>query len=142
MAQPLGYLLSLAALREFGPDFLVLPVPLYVSRQRRRGYNHSEILAWEVTRRLGWDLGLDILVRIRDTGSQAKLSLQERCGNVIGAFAVTGPSGAQAASGRKILLLDDVVTTGSTLSECARVLTLAGASQVGALVLASTDRRV
>ncbi len=138
LAGPLGYLLAVTARAQFSPDYLAVAVPLYKSRQRMRGYNHSEILAWEFTRRLGWDAGLDVLNRIKDTGSQAKLDNQERRENVLEAFLVTDPS---KVTGRKVLLLDDVITTGSTLSECARVLKLAGAREVDALVLASTDRR-
>lgn len=138
LASPLGYLMSVAALGEFSPDYLVVPVPLFKARQRLRGYNHTEILAWELTRRLGWDVGLDVLIRIRDTGSQAKLDNQARSENVMGAFMVSDSS---KALDRKILLVDDVITTGSTLSECARVLKLAGAREVDAMVLATTDRR-
>ncbi len=113
-------------------DWLLCPVPLFKARLHERGYNQSEKLARPMGRLLGMDLYLN-LVRGKDTGSQAKVATREdRQRNMEGAFSVRG-SGVR---GRRILLVDDVVTTGSTLLACQKVLLEAGAAEVTALTLA------
>lgn len=104
---------------------VVVPVPLHYKRERRRGFNQSELIARCLSERLGLRLETNILARLRDTNSQVGLNLEERLKNLDGAF-VAG----DAAKNLKILLVDDVRTTGSTLTECARALRKAGASRV------------
>lgn len=116
----------LPELGAFGCDAMV-PVPLWPRRERKRGYNQSALLAVAGARLQSEapPLRPDILRRIRDTGSQTLLSAAERRKNVRGAFRA-----AEEAKGLRILLIDDVVTTGSTLSACAEALRAAGARAV------------
>jgi ComF family protein len=110
-------------------EWLLVPVPLHPSREVEREYNQS----WELCRRLSRLTGIPAtkaLVRTRETESQAGLDRGERLKNLRGAFAVRATQGAGAPSalqGRRILLVDDVFTTGATANECARVLRQEGA---------------
>jgi competence protein ComFC len=112
---------------------LIAPVPLHPSRRRARGYNQSALLATALGRRLGLPARNRLLRRVRDTGTQTHLTAAARLLNVRGAFAVAQP---RAAAGRTVLLVDDVMTTGATLEECARALRKAGAVRVLALTVA------
>jgi ComF family protein len=103
----------------------VVPVPLSARRQRERGYNQSGLIARMLSERYGFPTEPALLARVRDTAVQAGLSAGLRAQNVEGAF-VASP----AAKGRALLLVDDVVTTGSTLSACAATLLKAGAAQI------------
>ncbi len=115
-------------------DFsMVIPVPLHVKRLRERGFNQSGILAREIARTCSIPLDCASLERKVDTKPQTALKKTERAKNIRGAFAVTNPDNVE---GKKILLIDDVFTTGSTLRECARVLIRNGAKEVAALTLA------
>jgi len=114
------------------PD-LVVPVPLHRRREQERGYNQSALLARRVARRLGAAHAPRALWRVRPTSPQAELTGAERRTNVRGAFAVRSPG---ALAGRHVLLIDDVLTTGTTVAECARVLAAAGAGAVGVLTVA------
>lgn len=118
------------------PDWL-LPVPLSAQRLRERGYNQSHELARSLARRrkLACDPGL--LLRVRSTAQQARLPLEDRRANVAQAFAVE-PSRLPALRGSHIVLLDDIMTSGATLFEMARVLRKAGAANVQAWVVART----
>ena len=111
---------------------LVAPVPLHRWRLLRRRFNQSAILARLVARRAGKAVAPDLLVRERRTPPQVGLSGRERRRNVRGAFAVRR---AADVAGRRILLVDDVLTTGSTISECARTLLRAGAAAVDVATL-------
>lgn len=112
---------------------LVLPVPLFAARQKKRGYNQSELLAREFCKQTGLVLDTTSLVRVRDTGSQTKLGRQARVTNMSGAFAVKNSA---AVKGKTVLLIDDVATTGSTLEACAQALRQAGAKRVMAFTFA------
>ena len=105
----------------------ILPVPLHPRRRRERGINQAAALADRVSRRTGIPLREDLLVRIKYTRPQTAVSRRSRKSNVLDAFAV--PSGADV-SGLKILLCDDVRTTGNTAQACARALKKAGADTV------------
>ena len=139
LALPLGRLLAAyaqdhaAELNGLRFDALV-PVPMHPARQRVRGYNQSARLA----RVLGDDLGLplwtDALVRVHPTRPQVGLSGEVRRTNLRGAFAVKQ---AEMVTGKTLLLVDDVVTSGSSLHECALTLKAAGARSVSALTLAA-----
>ncbi len=124
----------------FGPGtVVVVPVPLHVRRLRQRGFNHSELIA-RAALKLGPTgdrlvLNAKILERHRDTQSQTGLTRHQRRENIRGAFVVANP---EALSGREVLVVDDVFTTGTTVSECARVLLRAGASKVWIATLART----
>ena len=126
--------------READADaLLIAPVPLSDARLRERGYNQ----AWELARRLAPRLGgraePSLLLRLRDTPHQIALPPAERAGNVRGAFAVE-PRRLSEIRGRTVALVDDVMTTGSTAAEIARVLKHAGAARVEVWVVARTPR--
>ena len=116
---------------------LVVPVPLHSVRLRRRGFNHACILATAVARRIRAPLASGALRRIRATPPQVSLPEAARTANVRGAFAVTDPP---AIAGGRILLVDDVYTTGATAAECALALRSAGAATVDVLTLARAVR--
>ena len=124
-----------AQIGEWQPQCLV-PVALHASRARARGFNQSALLA----RELGWlcDLpALDLLKRTRATPPQVGLDLKERRRNVRAAFAIDEALWHSAnLAGARVLLIDDVFTTGATINECARVLLAAGVGAVGALTIA------
>jgi ComF family protein len=110
---------------------LVVPVPLHLTRRARRGYNQAQILAEALAQRLALPCAPDALVRERYTRSQVGLSRDERQLNVVGAF-----NGAPAVlRDRTLLLVDDVYTTGATLTACAQAALDAGASQVYGLTV-------
>jgi ComF family protein len=114
------------------PVDVVVPVPLHAARQRERGYNQAELLAQKMERELKWQVETAALKRVRRTRPQVGLNSSERHANVRGAF-VTEPNLVQ---GRRILLIDDVHTTGATLDAAAEVLLAAGANSVSAYCLA------
>jgi len=135
LARPLG-----AMMAGYGdPEFpfsdidLVIPVPLHPRRLRERGFNQSLLLARQVSKRRAVPLNFTALHRIRQTQPQTQLSGPERRKNVHGAFRVKTPA---AVAGRKILLIDDVFTTGATIQECTESLLDAGAREVHAFTLA------
>ncbi len=131
----LGRMLA-AAIAGLAPEFgarppLAIPVPLHAGKLRQRGFNQSELLARAALRckPAGLKLELDtrVLERRRATESQTGLTRHQRRDNMRGAFAIVNPG---RVAGRDLLLVDDVFTTGTTVSECARVLRRAGSGQV------------
>ena len=116
---------------------LVIPVPLFKVKRRQREFNQAELIARAALRVLGarFQLEPDILQRTRDTHSQIGLTSHQRRENLRGAFAVAR---AQEVTGREVLLVDDVYTTGTTATECSRVLRKAGASRVWVATVART----
>ena len=106
---------------------VVMPVPLFVKRQRSRGYNQSELLARYFAAGTGLTFQTGVLVRSRDTVSQTQLGRAARLANMTGAFTCVCPP---AVKGKVVLLIDDVATTGATLEGCAQALKAAGAKQV------------
>ena len=116
---------------------LLLPVPLSAQRLRERGYNQSLVLARSLARRLQVPCSGDLLLRVRETSQQAHLKLAERAANVRGAFAIE-PLRLRELVGQRVAVVDDVMTSGATLFEIARVLSQAGAASVQAWVLART----
>lgn len=138
--RPLGKLLgewmALAMPRELGFD-RVVPTPLHWRRRLRRGFNQAELLAREVARRFG-KRPENLLRRVRATEVQAGLSHSARRANVAGAFRVRR---GVSLEGQRVLLVDDVMTTGATATACAQALKRAGARYVAVLTLARADRR-
>jgi ComF family protein len=112
---------------------VVVPVPLHPARERERSYNQSALLAQEVARRLDRRFDRRSLERVRRTQSQTQFDAAHRRMNILGAFAVRRP---EWVAQRCVLLVDDVMTTGATLAECARVLKKAGARKVWAVTAA------
>jgi len=113
-------------------EALIIPVPLHPRRERSRGFNQSALLAKTVAGRMAMDMDSGSLSRVKHKTPQAKLGEKERRKNVIGSFGWKGEN----LKGRSVVLIDDVVTTGSTLNECARVLKENGAGEVWGLVVA------
>lgn len=112
---------------------LILPVPLHVRRLRERGFNQSGLLAGVLGRRLGLKVSFDTIVRKNPTLPQSSLNRKDRLRNVKGAFELTG---YHAVNGRRVLIVDDVFTTGTTLSECAGLLKKkGGALEVNAVTV-------
>ena len=117
-----------------GADYLV-PVPLHWSRLFRRRYNQAAVLAAAISGEAGVAVLPDLLVRHRRTRSQGHLSAQERGRNLRGAIALR-PGHGETVAGRNIVLVDDVMTSGATIGECARVLNASRANRVDVLTLA------
>jgi ComF family protein len=112
---------------------VVVPVPLHPLRQRERGYNQAELIARPLAKRLGLPLGNYLLVRIKARPEKHRLTRRERWSTVRGAYATR--TGAQVDKLR-ILLVDDVLTTGATLDACSRALHKAGAARIAGLTVA------
>jgi len=124
---------------DLGDSILVIPVPLYRTKRQERGFNQAEMIARVAIKaslaRERLELAPDILRRTRDTHSQIGLTSHQRRENLRGAFSVAR---AAEVTGREVLLVDDVYTTGTTVSECARVLRRAGAAKVLVATVART----
>ena len=118
------------------PADVVVPVPLFPRRQRVRGYNQSALLAEALARRMALPADERTLVRARSTASQAETrNVDERKVNVRDAFQCRG----RQLAGKRVLLVDDVSTTGATLDACAQALRKAGVASVWALTFAHED---
>jgi len=137
LAAPLGQLASHAAREAKLSADLVIPVPLHPRRLAERGYNQAALLASKVASALDADFAPRALCRTRHTPQQARLDREGRLGNVAGAFQVRSP---RAVRGRRVLLVDDVVTTGATIDACREALLAAGATSVVALAVACAEK--
>jgi ComF family protein len=125
---------------EFPADSVaVIPVPLYRTKLRQRGFNQAELIARAAIKinpaRDRLRLCAEVLERKRETASQIGLTMHQRRENLRGAFGVVQP---ELVKGREVLVVDDVYTTGATVSECARVLRRAGATRVWVATVART----
>jgi ComF family protein len=114
------------------PGDVIVPVPLHARRARERGYNQAMLLAQRLGSALQIPVRSECLRRNRYTVAQTRLNAQERSRNVEGAFTCVGPD----VRGRRVLLIDDVCTTGATLEACSRALGEGGAKSVWALTVA------
>jgi ComF family protein len=112
---------------------VIVPVPLHPVRQRERTYNQAALLAEELGRRLDRRWDGRALTRVRATETQTQFDAARRRANIVGAFRVASPEWVRQ---RCVLLVDDVMTTGATLNECARVLKKAGARVVWTVTVA------
>lgn len=124
--------LGLSTTRQPRPD-LIVPMPLHPNRLRTRGFNQAAEIARHLAKHLDIPCAFHALIRVHDTPPQAGLHRDERWRNLVGAFACTQP-----LTDKRILLVDDVLTTGASLSACADILRSAGASRVDVAVVART----
>lgn len=118
-------------LQNYFADFFVIPLPLHYSKLKWRGFNQSEIIAQQITEHFNWNFHTKLLMRAKKTKKQAELEGQERILNVQDAFLA-----ASDLTGKKIIIVDDVCTTGSTLKEACKALKSAKAQEVWGLVFA------
>ena len=112
---------------------ILIPVPLDIKKLKSRGYNQTEELAKELSKILLAPVLSNNLIKIKSTQAQIELSGKEREQNLKNVFIIKNPT---EFAGKKIFLVDDVYTTGSTMEECARVLKKAGAKQVWGIAVA------
>jgi ComF family protein len=131
LAQPLAELMIVAWPKWEHNFDLVLPIPLHADRKRERGYNQSELLVNALQDQIGWPGDSSALWRTKPTQPQIGLSVSERRANVKDAF----EADRTIVKGKKILLVDDVCTTGATLSEAAQVLLKEGSESITAYCL-------
>jgi ComF family protein len=112
---------------------IIIPVPLHKTKFKARGYNQSDILAAFIGKKMGIPVSRNNLKRIKATVTQVSLKRSQRIKNIHNAFCIRQP---ERFSGKKILLIDDVFTTGATSNECSRILKQAGSSGIFVLTLA------
>lgn len=113
---------------------LIIPIPLHYRRLNWRGFNQSEIIAQKIAEYFGWPFDSEILKRIKNPKPQAEINDKKtRLENVSGIFACQKP---ETVKGKRIFLIDDISTTGSTLDDCARALKISGAKEVIGFVMA------
>jgi ComF family protein len=135
MARPLALAVRKTFFEYWSPEKvdLLVPVPLHIKRLRERGFNQAYLLVMRWAKRDGLRCDGRLLRRVRWTEPQTTMNRKDRRKNVKGAFAVNRP---ELVRGKRIVLVDDVYTTGSTVNECAKVLKRAGAEEVNVLTLA------
>lgn len=122
------------SLTDYFSDFILVPIPLHPKRLKWRGYNQSELMATEIAKNLNMKIDTSLLSKTKHSTAQAKLNKRERKENLIDAFAVN-----QSCQGKKILIIDDVATTRSTLIQAASEFKKAQAVEVWALTLGYED---
>ena len=133
LARPLGAMMARAGHELLEEGALILPVPLHRGRLWSRRFNQSALLAREVARISGAELRLDAVLRVKATRPQVGLTQAQRAENLSGAFRVADRA---AIAGRRVVLVDDVVTTGATVGRLARLLRRAGAASIDVLTFA------
>jgi ComF family protein len=119
--------------KDFPPDSLLIPVPLFARRKKRRGFNQAEEIGKIISEKTNIELSAENLIRVKNTPQQVGLNKEEREKNIQGAFEVAD---RERVRNKMIFLIDDVYTTGATMEECAKTLKRSGAKQVWGLVAA------
>jgi len=137
LAEPMGYAMAWCV-REKLPDIsfdAVIVVPLTFAREKERGYNQSALLAEALGQKLSIPIWNGVIKRVKETGSQTRLGRQARFDNMKDAF--LPDKNISGVAGKTLLLVDDVFTTGATLSACGKILLNAGAKSVYAVTVAA-----
>ena len=112
---------------------IIIPVPISKKRKRERGYNQSLLIAREIAHKTNLELMNNCLIKTKNIIEQSKLNKEERAQNIYGVYELKNK---QLIENKKILLIDDIYTTGSTVNECSRILRKAKPAKIGVLVLA------
>lgn len=112
---------------------IILPVPIHKKRKQKRGYNQSELIAKEIAKNINIEYSNKVLIKVVNTVPQSTLNQTQRMNNVLGIYKVIN---SQMIDKKRILLIDDIFTTGSTVNECAKVLKQNGAQSVNILTIA------
>ena len=115
---------------------IVIPIPMYTKKESKRGYNQTKLIAKHLAKYLDYPYSDKVLFKIRDTKPQKDLTAAQRKKNVLKAFEVKLP---EEVKYRDVILVDDVITTGSTLNECAKMLKRAGALSVNVVTFATNS---
>lgn len=113
----------------------IIPVPMYPKKQRKRGYNQSELLGINLSKMMNVPYSLSTLVKVKDMTAQHELQGINRFENIADTFGIINP---EIIDNKNILVVDDVLTSGSTLSECAKTLKQNGANRIYGIVIAAT----
>jgi ComF family protein len=127
LARTMGRFMAPLVKKGAGDEAILVPVPLHRRRLWSRGFNQSALIARDLARRTGLPADVTTLVRVKPTAPLKGMSQSERARTVAGAFRLTDPA---AVSGKRVVLVDDVLTTGSTAEACAKTLQRAGAASV------------
>lgn len=112
---------------------IIIPVPMYKSKKAKRGYNQSELIARDLSRRFKIPMDKKVLIKYKNTVMQSSLGKEERIKNVQDVYKVQYMG---KIKNKNILLVDDIYTTGATVSECKKMLQLAGAKNIGIIIIA------
>ena len=113
---------------------IIISVPVHIWKLQERGYNQSELAAKEIAKFYLVPISINNLIKIKQTENQSKPNRKDRLSNLAGSFKVIND---QEILGKKVLLIDDVITTGSTANECSKVLLLAGAKDICVATIAT-----
>ena len=112
---------------------IIIPVPLSKKRMKERGYNQSELIAKEISKTLNIDINKRYLIKKRNTAAQSTLNKKERQQNPQGVYTLKYPNKIQS---KKVLIVDDIYTTGSTVNECSKIISKANTKKIGILTIA------
>ena len=112
---------------------IIMPVPLNKKREKARGYNQSALIATELSKKLGLKIATNNLIKIKNTVEQSSLNKTKRQKNLKGAYKLTDTKNLK---NKKVLLIDDIYTTGSTANECSRIVKKAHVQKIGILTIA------
>ena len=112
---------------------IIVPVPLNKKRKKERGYNQSELIARELSNETNIQMVKDCIIKVKNVEAQSSLNKEERQKNIQGVYELIN---TKDLDGKKVLIIDDVYTTGSTINECSKVLSKAHTSKIGALTIA------
>lgn len=137
LAKPLAFLImahliNLNNLPDF-KEFILIPVPLHKKKLKQRGFNQANEIGKELSDKLKIPIFNNVLIKIKQTPAQVELKKEQREKNIKGVFICQK---SELVGGKKILLIDDIFTTGATMEECARVLKTAGAKEIWGMVVA------